>query len=44
LREVQLSGQLFQRAAFLGNGSDVVLFQQLHRLSACFAVAVLEVF
>ena len=44
LREVQFPGQFFQRAAFLGDSSDVVLLQQLHRLSACFAVAVFKVF
>ena len=44
LREVQLPSQLFQRAAFLGDSGDVVLLQLLHRLSACFAVAVFQVF
>ena len=42
--EVQLSGQLLKLAAFLVDGGDVVLLQQLHCLCSGLAITVFQVF
>ena len=41
--KIQLAGQFAQRAAFLGDGSDVVLLEQLHGFCSGFSIAVFEV-